>query len=75
MTNHAMIKTRCSVQKIPSRMATSERVSVYGAYSLSKYIRSYVCLDILSNMHDIAILTKYLGSEFAKWYVHYSNSK
>ncbi len=32
------------------------------AYSLGKYIRSNVCLDILSYIHDIAIPTKDLGS-------------
>ena len=33
-------------------------------YSLGKYIRSNVCLDILSYMHDIGIPTKYLGSGY-----------
>ena len=31
-------------------------------YSLGKNIRSNVCLDILSYIHDIAIPTKDLGS-------------
>ncbi len=34
------------------------------AYSLGNCIRSNVCLDILSYMHDIAILTKDLGSGY-----------
>ncbi len=40
-------------------------------YSLGKNIRSNVCLDILSYIHDIAIPTKDLGSglqELQLWF-------
>ncbi len=48
-------------QKIGEQPST--KVLVYSkVYSLGKYIRSNVCLDILSYMHDIAIPTKDLGS-------------
>ena len=41
--------------------------SVAWTYSLGKYIRSNVCSDILSYMHDIAIPTKDPFQYSMKW--------